>query len=373
MADGSQAAPLQRAPILTPEQSRHRRGQLLRLPLLLLAPVLIVAGGLYFYLSGGRYVGTDNAYVRADMLAVSTDVSGIVASVAVSDNQHVEAGQILFRLDDAPFRFAVDNAKAQLGIARAGVEALKANWREKQQELHLAQINLDFAQRDWKRKSELFEQHVVPQAQMDQAQQARDAASQQIQTVQQQAAGIAANLGGDPEVPTDRHPSVLAAQAQLDDATRNLGRTVVAAPRAGIVTQVPSLQPGMYLRAATPAVSIVAADQPWIEANPKETELTYIQPGQKVTIKVDAYPDTSWTGSVASISPASGAEFSLLPAQNTSGNWVKVNQRIPLRVSVDADPGKPLLRAGMSTEIEIDTGHLRSFHSLLAGLGLVRE
>jgi membrane fusion protein (multidrug efflux system) len=373
MADGSSTATLRRPATLSPEQIRHRRSQRLRLPLLILAPVLVVVGSVYFYLGGGRYVGTDNAYVRADMLAVSTDVSGMVKSVEVDDNQHVAAGQVLFRLDDAPFRFALENARAQLGLARAGVEAMKANWREKQQEQRLTQINLDFAQRDWKRKTELFDQHVIPQAQMDQAQQARDAATQQIQTVQQQTAGLIADLGGDPEQATDQHPRVLAAQAQLDQAARDLDRTVVKAPSAGIVTQVPNLQPGMYLRAATPALSIVASDRPWIEANPKETQLTYIQPGQTVTITVDAFPDSKWTGRVASISPASGAEFSMLPAQNTSGNWVKVNQRIPLRVAVDADPGKPQLRAGMSTEIEIDTGHTRSFHSLLASLGLVRE
>jgi|HubBroStandDraft_1064217.scaffolds.fasta_scaffold00453_4 membrane fusion protein (multidrug efflux system) len=373
MADGSSPAPVRRAVTLTPEQSRHRRSQMLRLPLLILGPVLVLAGGLYFYLSGGRYVGTDNAYVRADMLAVSTDVSGIVASVEVTDNQHIDAGQVLFRLDDAPFRFALDNARAQLALARTQVEAMKADWREKQQEQRLAQINLDFAQRDWKRRNELFDQHVIPVNQMDQAQQTRDAATQQIQTILQQEAGIVANLGGDADLPTAQHPRVQAAQALLDQAARDLERTVVKAPRAGIVTQVPNLQPGMYLRAATPSLSIVASDQPWIEANPKETQLTYIQPGQKVTITVDAFPGSEWTGTVASISPASGAEFSLLPAQNTSGNWVKVDQRIPLRVSVDPDPAKPLLRAGMSTVIEIDTGHRRTFHSLLAGLGLVRD
>jgi membrane fusion protein (multidrug efflux system) len=365
MADGGSTTSVQRAPI------RDRRR--LRLSLLLLGPVFVVVGSLYFYLTGGRYVETDNAYVRADMLAVSTDVSGIVKSVDVTDNQRVEAGQVLFRLDDAPFRFALGNARAQLALARAQVEAMKASWREKLQEQRQAQITLDFAQRDWKRKTELFDQHVIPQAQMDQGQQMRDAATQQIQTIQQQVAGLAADLGGDPELPIEQHPRVMAAQSQLDDAARNIDRTVIKAPRAGIVTQVPNLQPGMYLRAATPGVSVVATDRPWIEANPKETELTYVQPGQNVRITVDAYPGSIWTGTVASISPASGAEFALLPAQNTSGNWVKVNQRIPLRVAIDAAPGKPVLRAGMSTEIEIDTGHRRTLHSLLASLGLVRE
>jgi membrane fusion protein (multidrug efflux system) len=370
MTDGGATAPKRAA--LSTAPVRASLGQRLRLPLLLLAPILLVAGGLYFYLSSGRYIATDDAYVRADMVGVSTDVSGIVKGVEVVDNQHVEAGQVLFRLDDEPFRFAAANARAQLAMARTEVEAMKANWREKQQELRMAQINIDFAQRDQKRKAELFGQHVIPQAQMDQAQQTLDGAQQQLQTVQQQAGGIVANLGGDAGIVTDQHPRVMAAQAQLDDALRNLDRTVVKAPRDGVVSQVPSLQPGMYLRAATPALSVVAIDQPWVEANPKETQLTYVRPGQKVTIAVDAFPDAACTGTVQSISPASGAEFSLLPAQNTSGNWVKVNQRIPLRVAIESDPCKVLLRAGMSTEIEIDTGHVRTFHSLLADLGLVR-
>ncbi len=370
MADGSATATARRPAALSPEQIRHRRSQRLRLPLLVLAPVVVVVGSLYFYLAGGRYVSTDNAYIRADMMPVSTDVSGMVKSIEVTDNQHVEAGQVLFRLDDAPFRFALENAKAQLALKRTEVEALKANWREKQQELRLAQINIDFALRDQKRKAELFGQHVIPQAQMDQAQQTLDAATQQLQTVQQQAAGIVANLGGTADIPTDQHPRVLAAQAQLDDAQRNLDRTVVKAPGAGIVTQVPSLQPGMYLSKATPALSVVAADHPWVEAEPKETQLTYVKPGQAVTITVDTYPDVKWTGKVESISPASGAEFALLPAQNTSGNWVKVVQRIPVRIAVTVDPTKPVLRAGMSAEIEIDTGHKRSWDELLGSVGL---
>ena len=370
MADGSATAAPRRPATLSPEQVRHRRSQRLRLPLLLLAPVAVAVGSLYFYLAGGRYVATDNAYIRADMMPVSTDVSGMVKSIEVADNQHVDSGQVLFRLDDAPFRFAVENAKAQLALKRTEVEALKANWREKQQELRSAQINIDFALRDQKRKAELFGQHVIPQAQMDQAQQTLDSATQQLQTVQQQAAGIIANLGGTVDIPTDQHPRVMAAQAQLDDAQRNLDRTVVKAPGAGIVTQVPSLQPGMYQRQGTPALSVVAADHPWVEVQPKETQLTYVKPGQAVTIAVDAYPDVKWTGKVESISPASGAEFALLPAQNSSGNWVKVNQRFPLRVAVDPAPGAPPLRAGMSTEIEIDTGHVRTLHDLLASFGL---
>jgi membrane fusion protein (multidrug efflux system) len=352
--------------------ARDRR-KLLRLSLLILGPVVLVAATGYFYFTGGRYMSTENAYIMADMSPISTDVAGMVTSVEVTDNQRVDQGQVLFRLDDAPFRFALEDAAARLAMARTDVEAMKANWREKQQELKLTQINIDFAERDWKRRTELFGQHVIPQSQMDQAQQALDAARQQLMTVQQQAGSIVANLGGNADIATDQHPRVLAAKAQVDQAQRNLDRTVVRAPFAGIVTNVPSLQPGMYLREAMAAVSLVSTDHVWIEANPKETQLTWVQPGQKVTISVDTYPDQVWEGSVASLSPASGSQFSLLPAQNTSGNWVKVVQRIPLRITVKPDPSKPALRAGMSVEIEIDTGHRRSWRSLLAEFGLARN
>ncbi|HVJ56124.1 MAG TPA: HlyD family secretion protein [Aliidongia sp.] len=349
--------------------ARDRR-KLLRLALLILGPALVIVAAGYFYLTGGRYVATDNAYVRADIVQVSTDIAGMVRSVEVSDNQHVDQGQVLFRLDDAPFRYALDDAQAKLALARAGVEAMKTNWREKQQELKLAQINIDFAEREWKRRTELFGQHVVPQAQMDQAQQALDAARQQLITLQQQLATTVADLAGDAQIETDRHPRVLAAKAQLDQAQRNLDRTVVRAPFAGTVTNVPSLQPGMYLREAMAGMSLVASDHVWIEANPKETQLTWVQPGQKVTISVDTYPGETWEGSVGDLSPASSSQFAMLPAQNTSGNWVKVVQRIPLRILVAPDSTRPVLRAGMSAVVEIDTGHRRSWRSLLAGFGL---
>ncbi len=365
MADGSTLhSPAARPTGLT----RRDRRRLLRLILLVLGPAALLVGLAYFYLTGGRYMSTDNAYVQADMSQISTEVAGLVQSVEVTDNEHVVPGQVLFRLDDAQFRYAVDEASARLAMARAEIESMKANWREKQQELKLAQINIDFADRDQKRKNELFGQHVIPQSQMDQAQQMLDAARQQLTTDQQQSAAIVASLGGNAEIATDQHPRVLAAKAQLDNALHNLDRTVVKAPFAGIVTNVPSLQPGMYLREATAALSLVASDHVWIQANPKETELTWVRPGQPVTITVDTYPGVTWQGSIASLSPASGAQFALLPAQNTSGNWVKVVQRIPLRIKVDADPAKPVLRAGMSVEVEIDTGHKRSWRSLLASI-----
>lgn len=338
--------------------------------LLVLGPAVLIAGAAWFYLTGGRVVTTDNAYVRADLVQLSTDVSGIVKAIEVTDNQPVERGQVLFRLDDGPYRFAVADAAAQLTIARNQVEVLKADWREKQQEIRQVQVTLDFAERDWKRKNELFGQHVVPQSGMDQAQQALDAARQQLQTAQQQLASIAASLGGNPEMPTEQSAQVRAAQARLDEAQHNLDDTVVRAPMAGIVTNVPSLQLGHYLAASSPGFGLVASNDVWIEANPKETQLTWVRPGQPVTITVDTYPGVEWSGTVASLSPASASEFALLPAQNTSGNWVKVLQRIPVRISVRRDPDKPILRSGMSAEVSIDTGHRRTLGDLLALVGL---
>ncbi len=185
------------------------------------------------------------------------------------------------------------------------------------------------------------------------------AARQRYAAAKQELAALAAGLNGDPNIAVEQHPRYRDAVARRDQAQRDLDHTVVRAPYAGIVTNVPSLQPGMYLQASTPAFSVVATDHVWIEANPKETDLTYVRAGQPVTVSVDTYPDVEFRGTVASLSPASGAEFSLLPAQNTSGNWVKVVQRIPLRVRLDIAPNQPPLRAGMSVIVEIDTGHSR--------------
>ncbi len=229
-----------------------------------------------------------------------------------------------------------------------------------------------FYEKELGRQTNLVAVHAVSQTGVDQAAHARDHARQALASTEQQLAGIVANLGGDPNLPTEQHPRYLAAVAARDKVARDLRHTVVLAPFAGIVTNVSSLQPGTYLPASTGAFDLVATDHVWIEANPKETDLDHVRPGQPATVSVDTYGDAEWTGSVASLSPASGAEFSLLPAQNTTGNWVKVVQRIPIRVRLDVKPDQPPLRAGMSVEVEIDTGHARGlprfFRSAFAGV-----
>jgi len=336
--------------------------------LLLLGPVVMVIGGLYFYLSGGRYVSTDNAYVRTDKLAIATDVSGIVAEIAVTESQNVAKDQILFRLDDEPYRIALAGARAQLQTAHNEIATLQATYRQSLAQIEQAKTDVAFYQTAFERQQDLSRRGVSSQAALDQARRDLDAARERVNAAQQQAEGALAQLGGRPNAEPQTYARVQQAQAQVDRAQRDLARTVVRAPMDGIVTNVSALQVGQYLPAAQAAFSLVGTDEVWIEANPKETDLTYMKPGNPATVTVDAYPGREWSAEVVSLSPATGAEFSVLPAQNASGNWVKVVQRVPVRLKVNLPPGAPPLRAGMSADVEIDTGHRRSLAGLVESL-----
>jgi len=354
----------------------RRRRWLVRWTLLILGPLLLVLVGGTLYLRGGRYVSIDDAYVKADMVNVANDVSGMVVAVDVHNNDRVSAGQALFRLDEEPFRIALMNAQARLDSVRDDITALKASWRQKQEDIKTDQVNIAYYEREEQRQLELVGKSFVSRAQYDTARRNFDLARQQLASDRQQLAGIVANLSGNPDIAPEEHPRYLQAQAQRDQAARDLRRATVRAATAGIVTNVDKLQPGQYLAAGAAAFSLVAIDHVWVEANPKETELTYVKPGDPVSITVDTYPGVEWKGTVGSLSPASGSEFSLLPPQNTSGNWVKVVQRIPIRIRIDtSDPAKPPLRAGMSVELDVDTGHARGLPRFLAALfgGSVRS
>jgi membrane fusion protein (multidrug efflux system) len=314
-------------------------------------------------------MSSDDAYVEANKVGVSTDVSGIVKDVAVGENQHVDAGQVLYRLDDLPFRLALQRADAQLGLIRNDINALKANYQDTQTQIRQAQNDVDFYTTELRRSQDLLNAHVASQAQFDEARRNLLNAQQKLASINRQLAAVAANLSGDPSIPVEQQPRYLEALAQRGEAARQLDHTVVTAPFAGIVTDVPAIAPGKYLQAAMTAFFLVASDHVWVDANPKETELTYVRPGQPVTVTADMYAGVAWHGTVESISPAAAQEFSLLPAQNTSGNWVKVVQRIPLRVRVDTDDKTlPPLRAGMSVEVDIETGHVRGWPTALTGL-----
>jgi membrane fusion protein, multidrug efflux system len=333
-----------------------------------LLPLALIGGG-YWYVTGGRVITMDDAYVEADKVGVSTDVSGVVKEVDVIENQRVEAGSILYRLDDLPFRLAQNRAEAQIGMVRDSLNALKASYRDIQAQIKQAQTDVQYYDTEANRQQKLLNDHVASEANFDMARRNLQNAQGKVASLNQQLAGIAANLDGSPDGPVEQNPRYLEAVAQRDEATRQLDHTIVRAPFSGIATNVPSIAPGKFLPASTTAFYLVASDHVWIDADPKETELTHVRPGQTATVKVDTYPDVQWRGVIESVSPAAAQEFSLLPAQNSSGNWVKVVQRIPVRIRVDTRDGNlPPLRAGMSVEAEVDTGHARGLPHVLSGL-----
>ncbi len=344
------------------------RRRWVRWVLFALLPLALLAGG-YWYVTGGSVMSTDDAYVEADKVGISTDISGIVKEVDVSNNQHVDSGQVLFRLDDLPFRLALERADAQVGIVRNDLNALKANYRDMQAQIKQAQDDVEYYDREFHRQQDLAAKFIASQQTFDTARRNLQNAQQKLASLNQQLAAIAANLNGDPDIPVEQHPRYLNAMAQRNEAARQLDHTVVKAPFAGIVTNVPAIAPGKYLQASVTAFYLVATDYVWVDSNPKETELTNVRSGQPVTVTVDTYPDIEWQGTVESISPAAAQEFALLPAQNTSGNWVKVVQRIPMRVRLDtSDKNRPPLRAGMSVEVDVDTGHQRGLPHFLTAL-----
>ena len=344
-------------------QQGLRRGWL-RYVLMVAVPLALVLGAGYWWLTSGRYAETDDAYVEADMVQVSADVAARVVKVEVRDNQPVKAGQVLFRLDDGNYRIALDRAAAQLDAAKLQIDGLRATYREKLAEQKQAQDTLAYEQREFDRQERLLADHVTSQSSVDAARHALDVARQQVAATEQEIGSTLAALGGNPDLPTANHPLVQQAQAQVDQAKLDLSRTVVAAPLDGTVTKVDNLPIGEYLNAAAPAFSLVA-NRPWIEANFKETELTHMKPGQKATVDIDTYPDHTFSCTVQSIGAGTGSMFSVLPPQNATGNWVKVVQRIPVRlICDDLDPDRPL-RAGMSADVEVDTTYR---HPLLVRL-----
>jgi membrane fusion protein, multidrug efflux system len=363
-----QPAPMPSAP---KNMLRSPRRRSLRWVLFALLPLVLV-GGAYWYVTGGEVMSTDDAYVNAETVGISTDVSGIVQQIDVAENQHVDKGQTLYRLDSRQFQISLDNARANLAQTALSIESMKQDYERMQSDVAAQQAQVALDQATYDRNASLVGTGAVSRATYDQARFTLEAGKGKLESLRQQAAVQLAKLGGNPSIPAAQHPLFLQAQARVDEAQRRLDDTVVKAPFAGIVTQVSAIAPGKYLAASTTAFYLIATDHVWVDATPKETELTYVRPGQPVTITVDTYPGADWHGVVQSISPAAAQQFSLLPAQNTSGNWVKVVQRIPLRVRVDTTgKGLPTLRAGMSVVVDVDTDHARGLpHFLAALLGL---
>lgn len=334
-----------------------------RLLLLVVVPALVVGIGLNVWLRGGRFVETDNAYLKADKVPVSAEVAGAIREVLVAENQPVRAGQPLFRLNDAPFRVAVERAQARLAQVRTDVAALRASYRSKQSEIVLAKTRLAFAERDEKRQSDLAAKNFIAASKLDESRQAAELALQQIDTLEKDLQRIAETLGGSVDTPLEKQPAWLAAQAELSQAKLDLARAEVRAPIAGTAGKPP--KPGQYVAAGALAMTLVVSDQVWVEANFPETDLTHVRPGQPARVRIDTFPGVEWQGTVDSLSPATGAEFSVLPPQNATGNWVKITQRVPVRVRLEPQAGQPPLRAGLSATARIDTGHQRRLADLV--------
>lgn len=339
----------------------RRRTNWTRHGLMSLGIILVVAGSLWAYLTSGRYISTDNAYIKSEKILLSPDVSGTVVSVSVHDNQPVHTGDELYRIDPTPYQIAFNKAQADLSSTLMRINEMKAQYAQKQADLAGAEVEAQYADRELARQAQLIKRGSVSVSQRDDAELRRDKARKEVQKLQGEVAEMLASLNNNPQVKPEQHPLYIAAQAVLAKAELDLARTRVMAPADGVVGNAPSV--GDYARAGVPMLNFIGNGKLWIEANFKETELTDVRPGQQVIIHVDTYPGVTWTGTVQSISPATGSEFSVLPAQNSTGNWVKVVQRIATRITVDKGPEDLPLRAGMSTEVEIDTGrypHLSS-------------
>jgi membrane fusion protein (multidrug efflux system) len=339
--------------------------------LLALVPAVGVAIGGYQFLTGGRYVETDNAYVKSVKVSLSAQISGVITDVLVEENERVAAGRELFRIDAAPFRVALDRAQARLLGVRSFIESLKAGYYQKLAELKRDQIDLEYNEREYNRQLELSRTRLSSPSELDRTRHEMEMARQQTAITRQALDQIAAQLGGVPDRAVEDHALYLEAHGAVADALLNIERTTVTAPFSGVAQKKP--EPGQYVRAGEPVMVIVADQDVWIEANFKETELTYVTPGQPARVWIDAYPDHEWRGEVQSLSQASGAEFSLLPPQNATGNWVKVVQRIPVRIAIETQDNAPVLRSGMSVTVRIDTRQRRDLpkplDALLSRLG----
>ena len=337
-----------------------------RVLLLVVLPLVALIAGLTFYLNGGRYVTTDDAYVGAQKVLITPDISGKIISVAVKEGQSVATGDIMFQIDPMPFQLALAQARAKLDDAKTSHDNLVANVKLYSQTIDIINSGITIKQRDVERKSALVKSSAGSQLDLDNSATALVTAQAQSQLVKQQNSNALNQLLGNPELPLEQFPAYIQAKAALDDAQRNLDLTTVRAPMPGIATQVDQIQLGRFVMAGAPVFSVIDTSKPWVDANPKESDFTYVAVGQPVTIDVDAFPNHVFKGTIGSLSPGTGAQFAILPPQNATGNFVKVVQRVPVRIYFDShDKYVQKLKAGMSAYTSIDTGHRRSLAALL--------
>ena len=334
------------------------RPRRLRKVLMLGVPVIAVIVGVALYAITGRYISTDNANVKADIVSISPEISGVINKIAVTENQRVTQGQALLSIDSTQYTIGLAEADAEIRSAAARFDADRALLKQKDESLRMAQTDATFADRELKRQAALGAGRFVAVSKIDEVQHARDSAMQKIALLKQEQAEILARLDGKTDLPVQQYPAYQSGLAKRAAAEFFLSKAVIKAPFDGIVSHVPKV--GDFARTGVPAMNIVSSKVMWIDANYKETDLTYIRPQQPVDIHVDTYPGRVFKGHIDSIAQASGGEFALLPAQNSTGNWVKVVQRIPVRIAIDTPPGNgPVLRAGMSVTVDADTGARR--------------
>ncbi|MGI1680070.1 MAG: HlyD family secretion protein [Cellvibrionaceae bacterium] len=335
-----------------------------RLILLVIGPAILLFFSLIVYFQSGRFVETDNAYVQSDIIPISSEVSGIVENVLVLENQWVEKGAVLFELETEPFVVEIEKAKARLEEAKADLSALKISYLEKQASIDLAKSNADFAKKELERQQELKGKNFVSASTFDDLEHAVDITEQQLKVLSLDLKKIEASLGGNAKSSVMSHPRYLGAVASMRSVELDLEKTKIIAPNAGYVSQLP--KQGAYARSGNMLSALVVNQSVWIDANFPETDLTYVRSGQSVDVHIDTYPDEIWEGVVESISPATGAEFAILPPQNATGNWIKIAQRIPVRISLSFSSDAPPLRTGMSAVVEIDTEHKKKLFGFLS-------
>ncbi len=334
----------------TPAEPKRRW----RTPLMLAVPILVLAIGAFLWLTSGRYVSTDNAYLQQDKVAVSGEVGGRVVSVDVRENQPVKAGDVLYRIDPEPYRIAVAQAEAALASARLQVSQLRETVAEKGADVGSAQADLTLAQSQFQRQEQLLKDGFTTRANYDGARAALDAAREKVAGTRAATANARVALGNTTSGSVDSHPLVRSARAQLEKAKLDLGRTIIRSPADGIVSQSTKLLPGQFTVQGVSNVSVVLSGQPWVEANFKETDLENMRVGQPATIKLDAYPHHPLNAVVMSIGAGTGSTFAVLPTQNATGNWVKVTQRVPVRLRINDKPDFALI-AGLSSKVTVDT------------------
>jgi membrane fusion protein (multidrug efflux system) len=334
------------------------RANIKHLALMFLGPLTIAGISLWVYMHGGRYVSTDNAYIKHDIIAISSEISGRVVEVIPQDNQRVQKDELLFRIDDRPLQIALARSKANLLSVQGNIESEKADYISAQLDIVKAENDLEFSRKEMERIRQLTRTRSLPEAQFDQAEYTWRNMQNVLDSKKQDLLVAKAQLI-DPTMPTAQHPSYLQAQAELDKVLLDISHLEIRAPADGIAANV-SVHEGEYVIAGAQLFSLVSEDRMWIEANFKETDLTWVRAGQPVTVTIDAYPGQEWQAQVLGITPATGAEFSLLPAQNSSGNWIKVVQRIRVNIVLTDYDGVLPLSSGMSSVVDIDTGQIRT-------------